>query len=126
MSSPVPTVDQLFPSHRLEAGRRVSESFFTEFPDLEARYGDRGRKYCDHDNAYLLTWLEQALDAPGGPALLASNIEWLGSVLEARGFPMDAFRRNLDLVADVLADERPDDAARIRALMDGVQRPPPP
>jgi hypothetical protein len=126
MSSPVPTVDPLFPSHRLDSAARVCERFYAEFPDFDARYGGRGRDYCAHDNAYLLAWLEHGLDAPGGPAAFSSNVEWLRALLEARGFPMDAFRRNLVLVGDVLADERPHDAARIGELVADVHGAPSP
>ena len=53
--------------------------------------------YRAHDNAYLVAWLVDALDVAGA-ASFATNVEWLRGLLEARGFPMDAFRRNLRLV----------------------------
>lgn len=116
MSSPVPTTDPQFPSHWLSIAQEVCDRYYAEFPDHDGRYGDRGRRYCAHDNAYLVAWLVDALDA-AGPASFAVNVEWLRGLLEARGFPMGAFRRNLQLVGEAVATLRPDDAQRIDELV---------
>jgi hypothetical protein len=116
MTSPVPTADQHFPSQWLELAGTVCERYYAEFPDHDARYGDRGRAYCAHDNAYLLAWLVDAL-GPAGAASFATNVEWLRGLLEARGFPMDAFRRNLELVGEAVIGVMPREAATIRELV---------
>ncbi len=119
MSSPVPTTDPQFPSRWLSIAEAVCDRYYTEFPDHDERYGDRGRRYCAHDNAYLVAWLVDALDA-AGPESFAVNVEWLRGLLEARGFPMDAFRRNLQLVGEAVMTLRPDDARRIDELVSGA------
>ncbi len=119
MITPVPTTDSLFPTHWLALAERVCERYYAEFPEHDARYGGRGRAYCAHDNAYLIAWLVDALDTVGADSF-ATNVEWLRSLLEARGFPMDAFRRNLDLVGDAVSEQRPDDAGRVRRLVLGA------
>lgn len=119
MTSPVPTTDPQFPSRWLSIAQTVCDRYYGEFPDHDERYGDRGRRYCAHDNAYLVAWLVDALDA-AGPELFAINVEWLRGLLEARSFPMDAFRRNLELVGEAVTTLRPDDSQRIDELVSGA------
>ena len=47
----------------------------------------------------------------------AALVAWLRGLLEARDFPMAAFRRNLELVGDAVTRLRPDDADAIAALL---------
>ena len=116
MTSPVPTTDPRFPAEWLEVAEGICERYYAEFPDQDARYGDRGRAYCAHDNAYLVAWMIDALGV-AGEASFARNVDWLRGLLEARGFPMEAFRRNLSLVGDAVAVLRPEDAGRIQRLV---------
>ncbi len=116
MTSPVPTTDPGFPAHWLSTAEQICDRFYAEFPDHDARYGARGRAFCAHDNAYLVAWLVEALDLTGASSF-ARNVVWLRDLLDARGFPMDAFRRNLELVAAAVTTLRPDDAGRIEDLL---------
>ena len=116
MTSQIPTTDALFPSQWLEMAERVCARYYAEFPDHVERYGERGREYCAHDNAYLIAWLVDDMAMPASGSF-ARNVAWLASVLSARGFPMDAFGRNLELVGDEVVELRPDDAVRIRKLV---------
>ena len=116
MTSPVPTTDPRFPAEWLEVAEDICERYYAEFPDQDARYGDRGRAYCAHDNAYLVAWMIDALGI-AGEASFGRNVDWLRGLLEARGFPMEPFRRNLSLVGDAVADLRPQDAERIQRLV---------
>lgn len=115
MSSPVPTADMNFPGEWLEVAEGICKRYYAEFPDHEERYGERGRAYCAHDNAYLVAWLVLALD--GIPGAFHRNVVWLRGVLQARDFPMEAFHRNLELVGEAVTRLRPDDAARIARLV---------
>jgi hypothetical protein len=121
MSSPTPTADPQFPSHWLGLAQTICDRYYAEFPDHDERYGDRGRGYCAHDNAYLVAWLVDALGTAGHGSF-ATNVEWLRGLLEARGFPLDAFRRNLQLVGEAVAALRPEDARRIDELIAGANR----
>ncbi len=120
MTSPVPTTDPLFPSQWLETAKGICERYYAEFPDHDIRYGERGRAHCAHDNAYLIAWLVDAL-GPAGASSFGTNVEWLRGLLDARGFPMDAFRRNLEFVGEAVAGIRPEDAQRIRSLVAGAR-----
>jgi len=119
MTSPVPTTDPLFPSRWLELAETICTRYYAEFPDHDARYGARGRAFCAHDNAYLVAWLVEALDTVGTTSF-ESNVTWLRTLLGARGFPMDAFARNLAFVGTAVAGIRPEDGARIRDLIAGA------
>lgn len=116
MTSPVVTSDQDFPAAWLPLAEGICERFYTEFPDHDDRYGERGRAYCAHDNAYLVAWLTDAL-GPAGAASFRKNVDWLSTLLDARGFPMDHFRRNLAFVADAVVAHQPAEESRIRALV---------
>jgi hypothetical protein len=122
MISPIPTADPLFPSQWLDIAQTICDRYYAEFPDHDERFGERGRSYCAHDNAYLVAWLVDALDT-AGPASFAVNVEWLRGLLEARGFPMDAFRRNLRFVGEAVMTIRPDDTDRIVELVSGAAGP---
>lgn len=122
MTAPVPTTDPQFPAQWLALAESICARFQAEFPDVERRYAERGRAFCAHDNAYLVAWLVDALDL-AGPASFASNVAWLRALLDARGFPMDAFRRNVDLVAEAVLAMRPEDAERIRSIVAGANPP---
>jgi hypothetical protein len=116
MTSPIPTTDAAFPGQWIPVAERICARHAAEFPDVVARYGDRGQAYCIHDGAYLVAWLVDELDA--GPAgSFGRNVGWLWSVLDARGYPADSFRRSLELLADELVMLRPDDAGRITVLV---------
>lgn len=116
MSAPVPTADPNFPAQWLEVAEGICERYYAEFPDHDERYGERGRAYCAHDNAYLVAWLVDALGV-AGEASFGRNVAWLRDLLDARNFPMEAFRRNLALVGDAVTRLRPDDAETIARLV---------
>ncbi|MEO8274510.1 MAG: hypothetical protein ABI620_10630 [Chloroflexota bacterium] len=113
MTSPVPSTDPLFPARWLPVAERICEQFYAEFPDHDARYGARGRDFCAHDNAYLVAWLVDSLELAGADSF-KRNVDWLRDLLAARGFPMEAFQRNLDLVGEAVAELRPLEADQVR------------
>jgi hypothetical protein len=92
----------------------VAERYFAEFPgDLE-RYGDAARAWEIHDTSHCLNWA--VLDVEGS-ASIEREIGWLAGVLKARGFPLEQLARNLELAADVAAEQLPEPAVaeRLRA-----------
>jgi len=120
--APVPTSDPLFPSQWLGVAEQICDRYYAEFPEHDARYGNRGRSYSIHDNAYLVAWLVDALDVAGETSF-AINVGWLRNLLAARRFPMDAFRRNLGLVGEAVAELRPADADRIYRIVQTALEP---
>ncbi len=78
---------------------RICDLYRDEFPDEEQRYGGAGVKWCLHDNQYILAWAIQ--DARDGTVLLDEQAQWLSSVLESRGFPVERLVRDLQIAAEV-------------------------
>lgn len=103
MPDDIPVLDPAIRADIVAAAGVATDRILAEFPELVARYGDRGRVYADHDHAYLLSWAVDAA-ALGAPELFARNAAWLYSVLDARDFPMDVYRRTLAVVGEVAAE----------------------
>jgi hypothetical protein len=80
----------------------VADRYFAEFPEDATRYGDAARQWEVHDTLHCLYWA--VLDAEGSLSL-DDEIAWLASVLRARDFPLEHLARNLELAADVVAQE---------------------
>ncbi len=82
--------------------QEISRRYLAEFPDDEARYRDRSKEWCVHDNQYLLYWGAEAVD---GYVDMLGQVAWLASVLEARDYPLDRLARDLEIGADVVRDQ---------------------
>lgn len=80
----------------------VCRRYRAEFPDEHERYGDAGIAWCVHDNQHILAWAYQDVR---GFVDLGEQVAWLARVLGARDFPLERLERNLELAADVVADE---------------------
>lgn len=92
----------------------VARRYFAEFPDDRDRYGDAGFDWAVHDTQYLLYW------ASLGEEVFAPNLRWLCELLDARGFPAERLTRNLELAADVVAEQHPASAALAAVLRSGA------
>jgi hypothetical protein len=64
----------------------ICRRYRQEFPDEHGRYGDAGNAWCVHDLQYLLYW---AAEDVNGYLDICTEVAWLGSVLEARDFPLE-------------------------------------
>jgi len=82
----------------IEAGERSRR----EFPYFEARYGERGRRFCHSDGAWL------SLAARQGAEHLRREVLWLGRVLSARGMPQWLLERHLELLHEELVKAVPE------------------
>lgn len=88
--------------------QEICRRYLEEFPDEVERYGEVGFAWCVHDNQYLLHW---AAEAAEGFLDMKREVAWLGSVLEARGFPLDRLARDLEIAAEVGRDRLDQDQA---------------
>ena len=93
------------PWQYLPVAATVTEQLLAEFPELAARYGQRGRDYGVHDTAYQMGWIVSAIELDS-PDILRSNVIWLRDLLAARGFPLEPFRRNLELTIEACKEHR--------------------
>ncbi|MDA0163097.1 hypothetical protein OM076_22680 [Solirubrobacter ginsenosidimutans] len=81
----------------------VADRYFDEFPEDLERYGEAARPWEIHDTLHTFNWA--ILDVRGFTNL-ETNMLWLARVLVARDFPLEHLARNVELCADVVADER--------------------
>jgi hypothetical protein len=111
--APAPTVADGLDLRAL--GLRVTERYGQEFPDEDQRYEPEvWRAWCCHDAQHIMQWA--ALDGKGALSL-DHEVDWLASVLAARGFPLDRLARTLGLCAEAVAEEgREDVAVRLRRV----------
>jgi len=96
---------------REELAEAVVDRHYRRRPELEARYGEFGRKKCRVDAASHLTYLAQAL-AASEPALFREYVAWAKVMLGGRGIPASDLADNLQITIEVLKDRlSADDAA---------------
>jgi hypothetical protein len=87
--------------------RAVSDRYFERYPDDLERYGELAREWEIHDTQHLLNW---AIGDVEGFVELERQVAWLAGVLEAREFPLEHLAGNLELAADVVAEQLGSDA----------------
>lgn len=73
---------------RDQAVATVTEALYAHHPELEQRFGARGRDICRQDIGHHLDYLQAALDA-GDSALFENYTRWLAGILEHRGVPTE-------------------------------------
>jgi hypothetical protein len=95
----------------------ICRRYRQEFPDEHGRYGDAGNAWCVHDLQYLLYW---AAEDVNGYLDICTEVAWLGSVLEARDFPLERFARGLDIAAEVVAERVDTTYAQLAATLSGA------
>lgn len=71
---------------RDQAVADVSEALYAAHPELELRFGARGKQVCRQDLGHHLDYLQAALDS-GEAAPFLNYARWLGDILEHRGVP---------------------------------------
>jgi hypothetical protein len=106
-----------------EAGVRATDRSLERFPYLAWRFGERGRRFCESDSAWMATLAGDARHA-------ARQLTWLAGVLGARGMPslcLETHARHLhaELVLAVASRETAYDAIlsaadALRASRDAV------
>jgi hypothetical protein len=99
----IPTLDEAVDATSVDAAADVSRRFFAAHPDAHEQFGEAGRAYTDHDNAYLVQWVRDAVALGSGRAF-ERNVTWLWDLLAARDFPRDWFVADLELVAAVCVE----------------------
>jgi methanogenic corrinoid protein MtbC1 len=90
-------------------------------PELESRYGQRGRQKCRDDISHHVTYLAQSLVA-SEPSLFRDYVGWAKVMLAGRGIPASDLADNLQTTIDVLKDRLPaeDASAACRYVQDAI------
>jgi hypothetical protein len=92
------------------AAVRAGDRSVAAFPYYVERYGERGRLFGHSDSAWLVrvgAMSERQVD---------EKVDWLGTVLSARGIPQWLLARHLEVLEEELAAAVPEDADRHAAL----------
>lgn len=96
---------------RDQAVTSVTDTLYAHHPELEQRFGERGRHACRQDILYHLDYLQSALDACA-PEAFVNYALWLQSILSTRGVPSGHLAESFDLLADFLRQHlAPDQSA---------------
>ncbi len=77
-----------------ELARAITAALYEARPDMLATYGETGRAKCLQDMHYNLEHLAAAV-AVGAPSLFVRYVDWLVSLLRARGIPPDDVQASL-------------------------------
>ncbi|HKP13802.1 MAG TPA: cobalamin-dependent protein [Blastocatellia bacterium] len=104
-------------SHLIDARRQALAEAMTArqyamVPELEARYGERGRVKCVQDALFHLSYLSQSVAAER-PALFADYVAWAKVMLAGRGIPPEDLAVNLACMRAALEQELPAEMAAL-------------
>ena len=97
---------------------QTTQRFLARFPDELDRYEnpDRVREWCEHDTRHLIAWA--AAEVNRGSSL-ARQLDWLGTVLESRGYPVARLADTLEIAAGVLIERL---GPQAQAVADALRR----
>lgn len=93
----------------LKAVQEAAEITWTAFPYYERRFGERGRRFCLSDSA----WVTTLCDAP---ARAREHVRWLGGVLSSRGMPQILLETHLVTLHRALYKSLPEQRSRYRPI----------
>ena len=91
----------------LRAGRAAWE----EYPYLEYRFGERGKRFTSSDSCWLVALTRMSVESA------TKNLEWLRTVLASRGIPTVILEAHLAAISQALAVEFPEQS-QLRARFD--------
>jgi methanogenic corrinoid protein MtbC1 len=101
---------------RASLARELTERHFGRRPELEKRWGERGRAKCREDAEFHLRYLAQAV-ALGRPELFAEYLVWASAMLESRGIPAEDLRADMAELQQLLREQLPHAAAKVESVI---------
>ena len=110
MSSLNQEVAQILDAQRESLANAVVAQHYALEPELEQRYGEKGRIKCLQDANYHLTYLSEAI-ATTHPSLFANYIAWAKVLLTGIGIPSSHLAKNIEILSDVFKKELPENVA---------------
>ena len=113
------------PEHISVEGRRirlpmiaeeVTSRFLERHPDELDRYEDAQivRDWCEHDTRHLIAWA--AAEVRYGESF-RTQLDWLGVVLESRGYPAGRIADTLEIAAAVLREQLGEPAEPVAGVL---------
>jgi MerR family transcriptional regulator, light-induced transcriptional regulator len=107
-----PEIGRTIESTRQDMAEAVVDRQYLLNPELESRFGAKGRQKCVADTCRHLAYLAQAI-ASSRPALFRDYVAWAKVLLAGHGVPADDFAYNLYATTLVLKDRLHADAGAI-------------
>ncbi len=93
---------------RHELAQLITELHFKHHPELEQKYGERGRQKCYEDAVYHISYLEQALRVNSND-LFSSYLDWARTMLKERGIPEKDLLQNLSFMKEAIQKKLTDE-----------------
>ena len=95
---------------------RCAQRAWLRFPYLDARYGERGRRFTRSDSCWLVALYD--LEAP----LVAKSLFWLRKVLSSRGLPTVILETHLEMIDRDIEAEDPGRARQCKGFRTVISR----
>ncbi|MEX0695023.1 MAG: biliverdin-producing heme oxygenase [Rhodospirillales bacterium] len=88
--------------YEIELALRTGRAAWKNYPYLEKRFGDRGKRFTSSDSCWLVTLTRM-------PTITATrSLEWLRTVLASRGIPTIILEEHLRAISRELSEEFPE------------------
>jgi MerR family transcriptional regulator, light-induced transcriptional regulator len=107
MPKSMETIRDFMVERQDDLAREIVERQWKLRPELEQRYGKKGRTRCLEDARYHLKYLSEAVAAEE-PVLFADYIAWANTMLTSRSIPVEDLLFNLEVMQSVLQEQLPD------------------
>lgn len=91
-------------SQKSDLAARITDLQFKKNPDLEKRYGKKGREKCNEDTLYHLNYLIEALRI-NSAALFTHYLEWAYYMLDSRNIPIEDLINQIRYIREVVSEQ---------------------
>ncbi len=98
----------------LDAAIQAGRICMHEFPYLESRFGQRGRRFTISDSAWLAALSDES------QSQLYSQVTWMGTMLSARGIPQIILQRHLEILHRELSRTIPLKQEKYMKILNGA------
>ncbi|MEP7108977.1 MAG: cobalamin-dependent protein [Ferruginibacter sp.] len=78
--------------------QRVTDMHFQHHPELEVKYGKKGKEKCQADTLYHVSYLSEAISA-GSIEIFSAYIDWAQVMLQSRSIPLQDLIDTLQYIA---------------------------
>jgi hypothetical protein len=101
--------DHAMPQNPIEIALalRAAEVAWDQYPYLEHRFGERGRRFTDSDSCWLVTLAHTPTEIT-----VTKSLEWLRTVLASRGIPTVILEFHLQAIQKAISEEAAERPAR--------------
>ncbi len=101
MTNPNQIISQQLDAQRADLARVITDEYYQLYPDLEQRYGAKGRIACIQDAEYHLTYLSEAI-AAGHHSFFENYIAWAKVLLSGMNIPSEDLVKHLQVMQATL------------------------